>query len=365
MDEIQTSEPVVNIPQKRSWIKIGLIIVGVLVVLIVVGLFAYAKYQKSNSADIAPINDSDIREIQVINVPESDNAYFDLIKLPASDSADKLFEPAYLADFISFKSWDDNQQKEIYEKNKAFYPIYDSAASKSKYQNPLYTDPSKIDFDTKLPLVNTWRTMAKLNALQAIYLWKNKEYNSAIDTLYKTIKIADGIENSRSSTIEFLVGVAMKKTALETLQHFAQSPEPAKINWSAVSNKLLVYKNKKENVDRTIMVEYIVATNAIDQIASGKLSREYLDSEVDLTSYSFKPNLTKSYFIDHTRKQIEAGENCTQKYDPVLPDTSNILVENYIGKAFFSTLAVSLQGIYEKQCESDVLIASIQATAKK
>ncbi|KKU51922.1 MAG: hypothetical protein A3H69_06065 [Candidatus Sungbacteria bacterium RIFCSPLOWO2_02_FULL_47_9] len=376
-EAFQAATPVfVAFLKKKKWKKIVLIIAGVIILLVttviflpgVLGLFA---------KDVPPINDSDIL-LKKISVPNSENAYFDLTKLN-----NNLYEPEGKSELVvnmaAGKSWDEAVAEEIVTRNSEFFEYFAEAARKSKFQDPVSADPAKMTPNAVLPSLNSWRRMARLSAIRAMFLAKQGKDKEAIEEALNSVKIGQKIQESQVLLIEYVVAILMKGTGLEAIQRIVTSSKLNGSKLASYAQELNAFYKNEDGLINSFKAEYLFQSWAVDFLASGNKEalqeivgeKESENPEIAgkvKNSYYFQPNKTKLTFAEYARQNIKiANQPCGEikvAEVPRLAPTSPAKLyaeENAIGKVLHDVIAASPATISTKKCEEDLLVAATQA----
>lgn len=329
------------------------------------------------SKDTVAAEDSDLR-LETVNVPKSDNAYFDLAKL----KDDIIYEPADKADIIAGiiagKTWDDKLAEDIVLRNYKAFEYFSDAARKPKFQDPAYADPENITITTVVAPNMNWRRMSRLSAIKALYLAKNGKNQEAIEEALNAVRVGQKIQDSQAPTIEYLIAVAMKETGLETVQKVIASTELSGLELKQYAQSLDQFYKNEGGLISAFKGEYHIVSREIDLIAGGNkgaaaLLEEEGSGKLNVAdkvknNFYFHPNETKSIFAGYTREGIKnadkfCGEIKTADFRRMAPSSAVELfvTENAIGKILHDVAAVSLTSMNRKKCEEDVLVASTQA----
>ena len=362
-------------PKKRHWKKIVLITTGV-IVLLIIALLSLPRFLNLFAKDIAPIDDSDL-SLKVVTVSNSENAYFDLIKLENA-----TYEPEgksqIILDMLAGKTWDDKVAEEVVSRNAQAFGYFAEAASKPKFQDPASADPANITPNTVLPKMNSWRTMARLSAIKAMYLAKQGKDKEAMDEALNSVSIGQKIQESQGSLIEYLVAIAMKGIGLETVQKILPTSKLSSNDLKQYAQGLGKYYKNEDGLINSFKGEYRIQSWSLDAIASGnpEVLKEVVGEEgsgnPDIANkvkdnYYFQPNKTKLLFADYARANIKsANEPCGEikatnipKLAPTNP-AKLYTEENAIGKILHDVVAASLTSVSTKKCEEDLLVAGTQ-----
>lgn len=361
LNELQTPTQ----PKKKKWKKIVLITISVIVILIV-GLLSLPQFLDLFAKDIASINDSDL-QLQKVSVADSDNAYFDLIKLSGV-----IYEPKdksqAIIDMLAGKTWDNQVAEDVVSKNSQAFIYFAEAARKLKYQNPKSADPAKITSNMVLAPMNSWKQMARLSAIRAMYLAKQGKDKEALDEALNSVIVGQKIQNSQATLIEYLVAIAMKNVGLETVQKIIPSSKLTSSELKQYAQGLDKFYKNEDGLIMAFKSEYHGLSWIIDSIVSGDI--EGLNPEVAKkikNDYYFQPNRTKLLFAEYVRANIKSvndscGEIEVTEVKPLVPTNFAKLYieENAIGKILYDTISIILAGSNTRKCEEDLLVGATQ-----
>lgn len=363
-------------PKKKKWKKVILIIIGVAVLLIAVIIFL-PSFLNFFAKDIPPINDSDIL-LKKVNVPDNQNAYFNLIKL------DKIiYEPEEKSELVinmaTGKAWDETVAEEIVSRNVEAFGHFAEAARKPRFQDPASADPANISPNTVLPSMNTWRRVARLSAIRAMHLANQGKDKEAMEEALNSVKIGQKIQESQAPLIEYLVAIAMKDVGLEAIQRTVSSSKLSSAELTNYAQELNAFYKNEDGLINSFKGEYHMQFWTMDALASG--NKEALQevvgeeesenpeiSEKIKNNYYFQPNKTKLLFAEYTRANIKSanqpcGEIKATEVPRLAPTNPAKLYteENAIGKILHDVVAASLTSVSTKKCEEDLLVAATQA----
>jgi hypothetical protein len=331
-------------------------------------------------------NDQDL-QLKKISIPDSQNAYFDLIKL--SDKQDgtkaeiKMTSPQGFSsiDIVNGKGWNQTLVEQAIEQNGAALDIFSAAAEKPKYQEPLNADPALITLDRELIAMNGWREAARLSVIKSELLSRQGKGLEAMDEALKSVKVGYLMEESQATLINYLVGMAIKNSGLKMVQQnlrFRQYTNDELNNYAQILEQ---YKGTNEGIKNAFKGEYKTQTLAIDAITqhpdqywnddSGLETEKKKLVKKTYNHWLFKPNQTKNIFADYTKGQIIKADQgfCigTENVDLLAPQPTNIfnaislpLTENIVGKTLHDVIAVSLDSVFTKKCSQDALFSIVQ-----
>ncbi|MCF7795393.1 hypothetical protein K9M50_03475 [Patescibacteria group bacterium] len=339
---------------------IAVIIILVVIVIIIPSILSLVK-----GKDIPPVDDSNL-PIQTINIPEEENAFYDLnYDLHANkDLINKENIPEgkkLVTDYLEADSWNQELVEQIIIDNEKVLEDWTIAASKDKFQLPYTNEHSKISRDMTVPPLNIYREISRLSGVKAIWLAEEGEYQEALDEALKSIIIGNNIENSQAPLIAHLVGIAIKDNGLDVLQKLISIiPEDFE-----VSNEyqLELEKQEAEKNASPFIIEYIVWKQALDN--SEFVNNPYLSNLEKLlmkNSFYYKENLTLSYYYDFYAKiVIESKKDCDEINKVEWPvdrfENDNIFkmyfTENLVGKYYAYFPEDAFNSVLKKRCATE------------
>lgn len=311
--------------------------------------------------DILPINDSEL-QLQTINLPEEENAFYDLNK-PQNlvDTKNVPDGKQLVSDYLESDEWNQEVVKQLLDDNKEVLKDFTSAATKGKFQLPYTDDPSKISSDIPVVPLNGWREISRLSGVKAIWLAKNGQEKEALNESSKAIIIGNAIENSQSPLITHLVGIAVKDSGLDVLQKVI-SIIPK--DHSVLSDYQFELENyRAQGNPAPFSIEYIVWKQSWDTF--GQDSGADLDRGLKFLTnnkFYFKKNLTISYYFDFFSKLArESKKDCLEVKkvsESIKPLEENNLIkmyftENLVGKHFVKISETAFNNILEKKCATE------------
>lgn len=364
---------------KKIFIAVGVIL---LIVLVGAGYWVYRVESQGidvikvlSAKDIAPIDDSDLR-LPVVVVADKDNAYFDLIKLNKV-----MYYPEdkkqIIADMVAGKAWDQKLAQELISKNAEAFKYFADAEGKPRYQNPLSANPKDINFEMKLPSLNSFRNMALLSVVRSIYFSKQGKDKEAIKEALRPVTIGQKIQNSQATLIEYLVALAMKGIGFQATQKTLVTSKLKSEDLKKYTQELNQYYKNEEGLAAALKVEYHSSTSALDLIAVGLSVRDQETLGLVGKSlgvlpnwgidYYFQLNKTKLLFANFLRSQIgDVNRSCrdahgfsTKKLD-VSSFEEVKKVENAIGIILSDVAAEGLGATLAKKCREDTLVGATQ-----
>lgn len=372
-----------NISANKS--KKKKILKGISLVVSIVALVVYFFPAVAGrfSSDIAPIDDSDLR-LDVVRIPDVENAYFDLIKIEKVIYSPKD-QQTKISDIANGKNWDERFVNELLSRNKDTLQYFKDAAHKPRFQDPIPADPQNISPDAPLPPLNSWRNAARLSSIQAQYLVRQDRDKEAIEEALNSIYVGQELTNSQGSIIQYLVGLAIKRIGLTTLQSVISLSNLDNTELKRYAEKLNDFYDTKGGLISALRAEYKFLNSALDLIIVGmaqekgtievspaaeELIKSGNISGVKLNFYYFQPNKTKLLIAKYMREKINTlHKSCheitiidTTTKDSQRPSIARLyFTENAIGNILTSATKAAFNNTAAQPCDTNALIAATRA----
>ena len=304
--------------------------------------------------------------------PESQNAYYDLVKI-----GDDIYEPEDILDYLAGKKWDEDIIKEALAKNESVLSLFDAAARKEKFQNPLYADPGNISIDMELTPINLWRKIARLSALKALYLAKRGKDSEAINEALKSVRIGQKIQDSQALMIEYLVAMAMKSIGLSATQKIIASSKLSGTELSRYAQDISQFDQNENGFETVFKGEYIISYEMINALAEwrdkGSTNSAFLSWEIGHLSFAdriinflkfsdfyFQPNRTKALLAEYTRLAIiDLDKPCRFIEKLIIKEPSlfkSFFTKNATGEVFQNDRQYTVGTIIIRKCQEDLLV---------
>lgn len=338
-------------------LKFLAVFISILVIIIVIipSLLSIFK-----GKDIPPVNDSKL-QLQTINIPNEENAFYDLDKTRDLINLKNVPKGKQLvSDYLESDEWDQELVQGLLLDNELALQNFTDAATKGKFQLPYTADPSKISIDMPVTPLNNWRELSRLSGVRALWLAKNGQNKAALDEAFKSIIIGNAMENSQGTLITYLVGISIKDSGLDTLQKLISMIPKNDSVLSEYSSKLEGYQAKGNSAPFSI--EYIVSKQSLDNLDQNynNWSKIVINFLIKNKFY-FKKNLTISYHFDFYNKLAEeAVKDCSELekvLEPTLFQKNNLVkmyfTENVVGKYFGRISALALNNVLTKKCATE------------
>lgn len=342
-----------------------LAVVIIILVAIVVIIPSLLSIFKGN--DIPPVDDSQL-QLQIINIPEEENAFYDLNKLYDTEKHQELISlknipkgKQLVSDYLNSDEWNQEVVTQLLSDNEYVLQYFTDAAAKGVFQLPEADRQSKISSDMPVTPLNTWREASRLSGVKAIWLAKNGQNKEALDEAFKSIIIGNAIENSQSLLITHLVGIAIKDTGLDVLQKVISIIPQEHLLLAEYKLKLENYRAKGNSTP--FITEYLVAKQAWDNLEQDGNSQFITVPKFLLNNkFYYKKNLTHSYYFDfYNNLSVEAEKDCSKvkevQESAILLEDGNLIkmyfTENAVGKYFVGLPSTALNNVLAKKCTTE------------
>jgi len=303
--------------------------------------------------DAVPQDDSDIRPL-TLNIPDADNAYFDLQKAAAVYATDTNVK-------------DKNIELQL-SKNAEALKLFANASTKKYYQPPAYAQPETINFNTELPHLNVLRNIAILRKEEAVRALEHGNGSEALNISLQSIKVGKMMQESQAAPMITLAGVAVANIGHEATQQILADERAATYGLSTVALHPEKYEPDAKKRDLTFRAEYQEIATMLD--AHDYFGSTGLIAKASHFIFWYKPVETHNMIVDLGRYWITGSQNCKnidRRADEPVPHQTEVakkiptqewlfypqlyLTPNALGNLVYSYGAVG-PGIQIKQCQS-------------
>lgn len=315
--------------------------------------------------DIPNPSDSDL-QLQVLNIPKQENAYYAFL-----ESKDKI----YLPEDKLAEGLDDSLAQEIVQKNEQAMSSFEKGVSLSIYQQPEFQNPKNYNANQVVESVSFLRNLARVNSIEAVILQSQGKEKEALDQSLKTIKMAQMIQDSQGTLINYLIGLAIKEIGLSNFRELVLHSNLQPSELLSYEAKLDPYKESKLSLQRALKSEYIMLINSketlIDPVFRGEKpaedSGELLQGVPQVlakSNFYYQPNRTKLLFIQTYQNMLSNSDK--KNYSMVshaekMPIGWTIVFENNaVGKILSGVVNVSFDSLFEKRFEENFSVKATQ-----
>jgi hypothetical protein len=353
MDQsIQPSEggivpPSLPVVPKRRWGKTILYTIGGLV--LVAGFILTLPFTLTLIyKDGPPPDDSDLR-LSVVNVPDNENAYFDLTKAWYEDPFSIKEAMRIMVDeepwLWNENLWDEKAAEAEVAGNARALAVFAAAAAKPKFQDPVFADPKWYIHE-----IPPSSEISTVSAFYALYLARQGKDKEAMEAAFLPVRIVEKIENSQArASFLFQNGISMKRVGLGTARQILASSTLSNADLRQYVQELEQYEKNDDDLTLAFKVAYHQLTQIVE------------DPEVaPNVNYFFEPNKTKALFIGDKELVQRAYVTCDNKIIPLSGRPSWLeghTTENSYGKNLSDTI-ISQFSIFavENKCYEDMLV---------
>jgi len=351
---------------------LGITIIGLIIFVLFLNVFL--------GRDDPPLDDSDLR-ISKIEIPEEENAFYDLAPYKNTRLNEELKEiivedywpegkekikeekeiywPSEKLELIEGilerEAWDESFVEELLERNKEVFDDFEKALKRPHYQDPIYRDPAEINVLTPITSLGVFRDIARLNIIKSYYLLDQGKEKEALDQVIKVIKFGELLNNSpRPDHLILMSGFSIKEEGLQALREIIPSLNLSSEVLESYIDELEQFKRNKEMMIRLVKMDYMISINTksdfidVQYVDSSKksdvsgfeITSSWDENLLSQLSYIYKPNRTQEMFAEHYRFYIDKikRDDCSEKSSPNIefsfPNSKiqMLFTENIIGK---------------------------------
>lgn len=338
-------------------------------------------------------NDSALR-IHPIVVADDQNAYVTLTSLRTTyDSTADPSSPVtqVINGLVYGPTWDEAAATTYVADHQSDIQVFHAAAAQANYQDPLYTNPDGIDWNTTLsdyPIGNI-RELAKVVAIDARQKAKGGKIIDGLLEDLEIVRLGHLMEQGNVSLIGYLVGSATKQIGLAGIRTITLEQSVSAADAKLIAEKLEAFRDSRDGQVTAMKLEYnwsrrmfteVKTTSQLQDIyvvgfdASGQhiQNPNVVATTFDVLGfghYYFLPNQTWRLAIAMTEQRVAKTAVACPDIDtnPVpfkafrLNGPLRFLEPNAIGKFILEIGQVSYGGIVEKRCNESVAVSATQA----
>jgi len=279
------------------------------------------------SMDEPPPDDSDL-QVHRLDVAEDENGYTYLREAgkvlwwPGYDSgaayADAGFpeEPERQKDPVEMekaerlekiaagKDWDDVLVDEVLAHNAETFALIEKALA-----CPHFQVPPVLSIFTRVPEIFDWLSLMNLQAVRARAFFKRGREKQAFDEALKIVRTGHTIQGAKGCLIHYSVGQTVKLRGLEVMRQMLPATVLDAKQLKACAKSLVSHDANEDGLTDAFRVEYQIAKQAIDDVATGKqsLALRGLPGLFETPNrLVFQPNRTKRLLAEDHRATIES-----------------------------------------------------------
>lgn len=315
--------------------------------------------------DAPPPEDADVR-LAYLEIPDKENAFYYFDKAIGELYEMSKEEREQFSRVLHGETWDEAFVKAFLDKNGKWHDYVEEGLRCERFQVP-----EIADYGALLPYLASWRQIARLSSLRALYLLKTGKEKDALDECMLTIEFGHRIKDCRGGLIVYLVGVATQEIALRRFRDLLAQTELGAEALEPYIEKLAEYGANENGLGNAYRLEYVMFCNTIEDLATGKgiVERSRKDNSEPFrpaprTIY-FKPNKTKRRFATICRTLVanlpkhyaEMQLPEIEKYDR-LGKIRLILKGNPVGDILIGMLAPALDRALVQKCRENCSVAA-------
>lgn len=343
------------------------------------------------SRDEAPPDDSDLRPVVVFTPPEV-NAYDDVLKLREREAESwgetGPVKDEKLEDMLRGGPWDEKYANQLLDRHQQDIALVLSAASKLRYQDPLYVDVDTLT-PTSFPAPGTPRSAAKYTALEAMRQARAGNVDTALEESMAIVRLGHMIALSQGSLIDYLVAISVKQIGLTVIRQIATTTTIPVSTAKSTIAQLERYIDSRGGQVKAIQTEYayyktyLPASRRLDTLFSSYNLTVDLEGNpqpppgitlmtiIDGTGaaqFYYHPNETWRYRVEATNRLIDlAGESChetdfdaevTPRFD--VHGWRLVITPNALGKVLHDIGTISYSGLTTRRCNETLAVVATQ-----
>jgi hypothetical protein len=341
----------------RQTLKRLVITSVVVVVIVLLGIWLFV--------DVPAPDDADLRITYGI-IPTDENAftYFNRAGqelLWTTSAAGKR----RLRDLETGKDWDDALAVDVLAQNEGVLELIEQGLACPRCQLP-----EVRRYDDLLPYLAPWRTVAWLGAIRAEHLFRQGQEGEALDQAMRIMRFGHTVEHGRGSIVSYLVGIAIKKIGRHEFVSIVSRCTLGPDDLLPYVRQLGRCRASEDGLADAFRVEYVVAANTIDDMASGKYSVDdsHNRSFAGLGPVFLKPNRTKRRMAETIRLLIASTQET--RATATLPEFEQeadtrwriraILSGNLVGRNFYRMIVPALESGHAAKCAENCSVAATQ-----
>lgn len=303
--------------------------------------------------DLPDINDTDLTKNNFARPIREQNSYYTLIEI-----SEQVYEPTGQANdrykqFYEGRAWDQTEADFILNKNKNTLEAIRKAATLFYYQCPSYAE--NISPSAELCAMNYLRASGRVASLSALSRAGQGDFQGAIDDALVPVRIGQLMIDEPSITlIDYLVGDAMKRIGLNTLQIIITRYQiPSEMLLPRIA-ELQKYTQNEKGLKNAFRLEYQSGKNSIAFV--NKINSDFY----------IQPNRFFTEMAEDTRQKMAITDTPCYKLETTLKEYQEKIPKIVIWKLPFtrnalfevlkSVILVDLSSTQNKKCESDLLV---------
>lgn len=312
-------------------------------------------------------DDSALR-LNDVTVADSNNAFFALQKIETSG----LFPTETVVHAL------DRSEAVTYYADQLV--LFSEAAEKGAYQNPDFSRPSTLDWDTvwdatPFPSLHAYRQIAIVAARDARQTAESGNVTLGLAKATDIVRVGFLMETGQAALVEYLVGSAMRQIGFDALRQIALSTSLTAEQATLFSAALEEYRDTSAGQIAALKFEFLVPGLPISYRDYIKKLFIFSDgwpwkmvSWLGVSRFYYYPNQTWRYSVDASKTIIANAEADCRVMDanveiPAVTNTSGLsllFTPNAIGKYFTDVARISWGAASVKRCNESVATSATQ-----
>ncbi|MDF3055962.1 MAG: hypothetical protein K0R17_177 [Rariglobus sp.] len=311
------------------------------------------------SLDEPPPDVSDL-VFEPLQLTDEENAYVQLTqvaqllaRLTPDESLDEL------EDFSSGKEWDDAKVTAWLSPLDTVWPQYEAAAKISRSQGRILTSP-----DTLVPEIGQMMELARFSVLRARSLLKKDRPDDALRIAVTSLEAGRLLQESRSSLICYLTGVAIQTQAFILIQHAGRHPD---VSTDALRESIAALERNRVGTDAlgyAFRSELQFYDGAISMLA-----REHAGGRMALAVPGlYKPNKTRRIYAELLRESLRVIGRDIHEINQAKHNTQVLFnqlrhrsPENFVGRILLNIIVPTFSSITERHSWTATQVSMTQA----
>ncbi len=315
---------------------------AVVLLLLIVGIVALIAVWASS--DEPPPADEDLRSYRR-SVPDGSNGFH-----AVDITTDSVFSPD---DDTNISGTSDNfdveAAREVIERNAEVFRKLDESLAAPDFQGPELQGT-----EDPLPYLLAWRRLAYAASCRQLFLFETGKEKESFEQGMKLVRFGHRIEGSQGGLIQYLVGLAIKRIAIDAMIRLLNRTNLGPAELKPLIEEVGRYPAHPEGLQDAYRAAYTVCAGFIDGLVAADPG---LLEDMGINPWSryffrgpyFRPQQTKRLFAEDVRTLIQSasllpgsreGLNTEEKYWVRFPGA---LFTNGAGKAILRTFLPSME----------------------
>jgi len=336
------------------------LLVQVPFLLVLLPLIVFAALNQIFTDD-SQINDSDLLLPHDEIVSQSDNAFYALPDIEnLSPSQQAVFDQA--RDY--YASLEQGEDINILGASSTLATLtnvtdeFIEASKRPDYQCPYSTN--KYGTDTILCPLNELPSIAQVVAVRSYIESRQGNTEDAFESALALARLGNSVSSGQPLIIEHLVGIALTKTSMESIQRVLDNSAVSRDTALYVSQELNKYQFDGSNLAISLKREYMSMKDTSKPFA-------------EFSNYFYQHNKTMNEFAEIMRQNIEvARKQCGSELERKTLELSAqaessrdfmwwmLLKPNGTGEMLKSIVGASLGNVRERECEINEINTNVQ-----